>query len=157
MEILHMSKTRFISHLKVLASVTVAGLLLLPACQSRPQGIPENAIMVGLADSGSLVRLVPGQEVVIQLNSNPVTGFQWEIDHKIDQTILLPNASKFQQSSQQRSQGDEVGTQFLRFVAQQPGRTMLNLVYVQPAVGTLPDSPKYSIEVIVAPRPTPSK
>lgn len=152
-----MTRTQLLPYIRVLTLFAATCLVLLPACQTRPQGIPENAVIVGLADSGSLVRLEPGQEVVVNLNSNPVTGFQWEINHQIDQTILLPNASKFKQSSKQRSQGDEVGTQYLRFVAQQPGRTMLNLVYVQPTVGTLPDSPKYSLEVIVAPRPTTSK
>lgn len=131
-----------------------AWTVLIAGCQTRPQGIPQDAEMIGLGDSGSLVRLTPEQELVIKLNANPSTGFQWEIDHEIDQTILLPNASKFIQSSAQKAQGDEVGTQYLRFIAQQPGRTTLNLVYVQPSVGTLADSPKYQVEVIVAPKPS---
>ena len=112
--------------------------------------------MVGLADSGKLVRLTPGQQLVVKLDSNPVTGFQWEINHKINQTILLPDGSRFDQSSTQRSQQEEVGTQYLRFRGQQPGRTTLELVYVKPQVGTLTDSPRYRLEVIVSPKPTES-
>ena len=131
-------------------------LLAMSACESIPRGVAKDAVMVGLADSGKLVRLTPGQQLVIKLESNPVTGFQWEINHKIDQTILLPDGSRFAQSSAQRNQQEEVGSQLLRFRGQQPGRTMLELVYVKPQVGTLPDSPRYRLEVIVSPRPTES-
>ena len=131
-------------------------LLAMSACESMPRGVSKDAVMVGLADSGKLVRLTPGQQLVIQLESNPVTGFQWEINHKIDQTILLPDGSRFNQSSAQRNQQEEVGSQYLRFRGQQPGRTMLELVYVKPQVGTLSDSPRYRLEVIVSPRPTES-
>ena len=131
-------------------------LFAVGACESVPRGVSKDAVMVGLADSGKLVRLVPGQQLVIKLDSNPVTGFQWEISYKIDQTILLPDGSRFDQSSTQRNQQEEVGTQYLRFKGQQPGRTMLELVYVKPQVGTLSDSPKYRLEVIVSPKPTES-
>ena len=130
-------------------------LLNIGACQSRPQGIAENAVMVGLADSGKLVRLEPEQQLVVKLNSNPTEGYQWRIDQSIDRTVLLPDATKFVQSSAEKSRNDEVGTQFLRFVAQQPGRTTLKLAYTNPRIGDTPDSPKYEVEVIVAPKPTP--
>ena len=109
--------------------------------------------MVGLADSGKLVRLVPGQQLVVELESNPVTGFQWEINQKINQSVLLPDGSKFSQTSDQRNQQEEVGSQYLRFKGQQPGRTTLELVYVKPQVGTLADSPRYRLPGIVSPRP----
>lgn len=134
-----------------------ASLAVIPACSSEPQGVAKDATIIGLADSGTLVRLAPEQQLVVKLNSNPTTGYQWEINHTIDQTILLPDGSRFKQSSRQRSQNDEVGTQFLRFIAQQPGRTRLELVYVRPQIGTLPDSPKYDVEVIVAPQPSTSE
>ena len=129
------------------------GLLALGACQSLPRGVSKDAVMVGLADSGKLVRLVPGQQLVVELESNPVTGFQWEINQKINQSVLLPDGSKFSQTSDQRNQQEEVGSQYLRFKGQQPGRTTLELVYVKPQVGTLADSPRYRLEVIVSPRP----
>ena len=131
-------------------------LLVMNACESIPRGISKDAVMVGLADSGKLVRLTPGQQLVVKLESNPVTGFQWEINHKIDQTILLPDGSRFDQTASQRNQQEEVGSQYLRFRGQQPGRTMLELAYVKPQVGTLSDSPRYRLEVIVSPRPNES-
>ena len=131
-------------------------MLAVGACESVPRGVAKDAVMVGLADSGKLVRLTPGQQLVVKLESNPVTGFQWEINHKIDQTILLPDGSRFDQNSSQRNQQEEVGTQYLRFRGQQPGRTMLELVYVKPQVGTVTDSPRYRLEVIVSPRPAES-
>lgn len=133
-----------------------AGLLVMQGCSSTPSGVAKDAHIVGLADSGSLVRMAPEEQLVVRLNSNPVTGFQWEINHSIDQTVLLPDGSRFERSTRQQSQNEEVGTQYLRFIAQQPGRTTLELVYVQPRVGTLPNSPKYEVEVIVAPRTTES-
>ncbi len=113
--------------------------------------------MVGLADSGKLVRLEPEQQLVIKLNSNPTEGYRWTIDESIDRTVLLPDATKFTQSSAEKSRNEEVGTQYLRFVAQQPGRTTLRLVYTNPRIGDTPDTPKYDVEVIVAPKPVPVK
>ena len=132
----------------------IAILTMSNACQSLPRGVSKDAVMVGLADSGKLVRLTPGQQLVIELESNPVTGFQWEINYKIDQTVLLPDGSRFSQTSTQKNQQEEVGSQYLRFHGQQPGRTLLELTYVKPQVGTLPDSPRYRLEVIVAPKPS---
>ena len=135
----------------LLAVVTV---LAIGGCQSLPQGVSKNAVMVGLADSGKLVRLEPGQQLVVELESNPVTGFQWEINHQIDQNVLLPDGSRFNRTAEQKRMQEEVGSQYLRFRGQQPGRTTLELVYVQPQVGTLADSPRYRLEVIVSPRPS---
>ena len=133
----------------------LAGITLLASggCQSLPRGVSKDAVMVGLADSGKLVRLEPGQQLVVELESNPVTGFQWEINHQIDQNVLLPDGSRFNRTSDQKRMQEEVGSQYLRFRGQQPGRTTLELVYVQPQVGTLTDSPRYRLEVIVSPRP----
>ena len=139
---------------KVACVFAGVALLVLGACQSVPRGVSKDAVMVGLADSGKLVRLVPGQQLVIELESNPVTGFQWEINHTIDQTVLLPDGSRFSRTSEQKRQQEEVGSQYLRFKGQQPGRTTLELVYVKPQVGTLVDSPRYRLEVIVSPRPS---
>ena len=82
-----------------------------------------------------------------------VTGYAWRIDQTIDQTILLPDGSKFTQTSQQRSRGEQVGTQLLRFVAQQPGRTRLRMVYTNVQEGIIEGTPRYDLEVIVAPKP----
>ena len=125
-------------------------------CSSLPQGVAPGATMTGLADSGSLVRLAPEQELVVRLNANPSTGYAWRINQTIDQSVLLPDGSRMSQSSEQTSRQDQVMTQYLRFIAQQPGRTRLNLVYTNERQGLVPDTPTYSLEVIVAPRPEPS-
>ena len=125
----------------------------LAACNNLPKGVAPGATLIGLPDSGRLVRLHPTQQLVIQLEANVTTGFQWELDKTIDRTVLLADGSKFNKTQAQRDQEDEVSEQFLRFVAQQPGRTRLQLVYVQPKVGTLADSPRYNVDVIVAPKP----
>ena len=123
------------------------------ACTNLPRGVSPGAALIGLADSGKLVRLHPTQQLVIQLEANVTTGYQWEIDKTIDRSVLLGDGSKFSKTQGQRDQNDLVSEQFLRFVAQQPGRTRLQLVYVQPKVGTLADSPRYNADVIVAPKP----
>ncbi len=141
--------------LRHIAATLVLGtcMLLSTGCANMPQGITKDATIVGLADSGALVRLAPEQELVVRLNANQASGFQWRIDKSIDQTVLLADGSKISLSSQQRARGDEVGTQMLRFIAQQPGRTRLNLVYTNLNQGIVEGTPKYSVEVIVAPKP----
>ena len=141
--------------LRHMAATLVLGtsMLLSTGCANMPQGVAQDATIVGLADSGALVRLAPEQELVVRLNANRASGFQWRIDKSIDQTVLLADGSKISLTSQQRSRGDEVGTQMLRFIAQQPGRTRLNLVYTDLKQGIVEGTPKYSVEVIVAPKP----
>ena len=141
--------------LKTLALLASLSLTLIPGfgCSNVPSGVAPDALIVGLADSGTLVRLHPEQELVLRLNANPVTGYAWRIDQTIDQTILLPDGSKFTQTSQQRSRGEQVGTQLLRFVAQQPGRTRLRMVYTNVQEGIIEGTPRYDLEVIVAPKP----
>ena len=141
----------------VLAPAMVIGLLIGGGCSSVPSGVAQDAVMVGIADSGSLVRLVPEQELVLRLNANMDNGFEWRIDKSIDRTVLLPDGSKISQSSQQRSRQDEVGTQLLRFIAQQPGRTQLKMVYTRLQEGIIEGTPTYSIEVIVAPKTVPGQ
>ena len=138
-----------------LFSIYILGVLtiLIGACASTPRGVASNAVTVGPSDAGSLVRIEPGQQLVIQLNSNPSSGFKWEINKKLDQNVVLSDGTRFEMTSAQRQRQDQVGTQYLRFVGQQPGRTTIKLVYVQPRVGTRDDSPTYSVEVIVAPKP----
>ena len=100
---------------------------------------------------------MPEQELVVRLNANMSSNMQWRIDKSIDQTVLLADGSKISRSSQQKSRGDEVGTQMLRFIAQQPGRTRLNLVYTDLQQGIIEGTPRYSVEVIVAPKPVSSQ
>ena len=144
---------------KMIALLATLSLMmsLTGGCSNVPRGVAPDAKIVGLADSGSLVRLHPEQELVLKLNSNPVTGFAWRIDQTINQTVLLPDGSKFDQTSQQRARGEEVGTQLLRFIAQQPGRTRLKMVYTNLQQGMAEGTPTYELEVIVAPKPTPAQ
>lgn len=144
---------------KMIALLATLSLMmsLTGGCSNVPRGVAPDAKIVGLADSGSLVRLNPEQELVLKLNSNPVTGFAWRIDQTINQTVLLPDGSKFDQTSQQRARGEEVGTQLLRFIAQQPGRTKLKMVYTNLQQGMVEGTPTYEIEVIVAPKPIPAQ
>jgi predicted secreted protein len=137
--------------------VLAAAIMLTGGCANMPQGVASDATIVGLADSGALVRLTPEQELVVRLNANMSSNMQWRIDKSIDQTVLLADGSKISRSSQQKSRGDEVGTQMLRFIAQQPGRTRLNLVYTDLQQGIVEGTPRYSVEVIVAPKPVSSQ
>ena len=52
---------------KALCILAGIAILALSACQTLPRGVAKDAVMVGLADSGKLVRLVPGQQLVVQL------------------------------------------------------------------------------------------
>ncbi|MCH2143821.1 MAG: protease inhibitor I42 family protein [Phycisphaerales bacterium] len=142
---------------RVVALILGTTMTTMVGCANLPQGVAPDAAMTGLADSGSLVRLTPEQELVIKLNANPATGYAWRIDQTIDRAVLLPDGNKMTQTSEQKSRQEEVVTQYLRFIGQQPGRTRLNLVYTNERQGLVEDTPKYSLEVIVAPRPESGK
>jgi predicted secreted protein len=107
-------------------------LLCLAACQTTPSGVAPNAVIVTASDADTRVHVAPGQEVLVRLLANPATGYEWQLLAMPDQSVLLPDGNRWVQSSAEIQRQDEVKNQELRFVAQGPGETRVQLEYLVP-------------------------
>ncbi len=114
-------------------SAVIAIVLLLsgiPASASPPADPPQpSEVRVNQLDSGGTVDLVGDQVLAIGLDSNPSTGYGWQVQN-MDQRFLR----QVGQIEWVPSSGllGAPGTQVLRFRGVAEGETVLDLVYQRP-------------------------
>jgi inhibitor of cysteine peptidase len=123
--------------------------ILIGGCRSTPSGIPADAVVAGAAENGSTIRLRSGQMLVIELQSNPSTGYVWQLVREPNAQYLLVDGTKTRQSNAERANESQIETQYIRFVAQEAGETELELNYVIPAAGPGPDTRRYTLELVI--------
>ncbi|NCF40439.1 MAG: hypothetical protein GWP75_10015 [Planctomycetia bacterium] len=123
--------------------------ILIGGCRSTPSGIPADAVVAGAAENGSTIRLRSGQMLVIELQSNPSTGYVWQLVREPNAQYLLVDGTKTRQSDTERANESQIETQYIRFVAQEAGETELELNYVIPAAGPGPDTRRYTLELVI--------
>lgn len=154
---------------KRLASFAICILLLvsslLPlasAIAAPPSDDPEpGEIRLGVQDEGGQVELKEGQVLVISLESNPSTGYGWEVE-EADETILRQTGRiEFEPESHLLG---APGKQILRFEAVAAGQTTLRLVYRRPWEKDVKPARTFSLQVkgvgsfthVKSPTPTPA-
>lgn len=81
------------------------------------------SIVVTEAETGQLVALQPGDELVVQLSENPSTGYAWTLEPGVT-SGLTPEGAKFRASDAVAGGG---GVREFRFLATEPGVTDLRL------------------------------
>jgi inhibitor of cysteine peptidase len=126
-----------------IACVLLAGLVLAAGCassDSTPTGsepdrggestvVPGSEVIIGAEDDRSQVELRAGQVLVVTLESNPTTGYSWEVS-EVDEAVLSQiGEAEFQEAPQEGEQMVGVGgIETFRFESA-PGTTTLTLVY----------------------------
>lgn len=84
------------------------------------------------ADNGSTVTLKVGDVLQVQLESNPSTGFSWQVNPE-DKAVLAPlGASTFDLGPGKTPIPGGGGTETFTFNAVSEGQTTLTLVYIRP-------------------------
>jgi inhibitor of cysteine peptidase len=98
--------------------------LLLTSCGSSSE------VELDLNDSGSQVELAKGQDLVIELESNPTTGYGWHVV-EMDEAILKQIGEVEYTPSQTGEIVGAGGVEVLRFEAIEVGTTYLELGYLR--------------------------
>lgn len=129
----------------ILAAALLAVLILAAGC-----GGPGGEVEVGGQDNGGQVALKQGQVLVVSLESNPTTGYSWEVA-EIDDAVLK---QKGEVEYQQADAGDPPkvgvgGVETFRFEAQGAGTASLKLVYHRPWEEGVEPLETYTLEVTV--------
>jgi len=126
--------------------ISTVALALASSAQSNspPSEPPPPAeIRLGAEDHGRAVQLREGEELVINLEANPSTGYAWQVDQQLlaqSQSVLVQTGESFDTSRDRGSTDVESSAtmplvlgapeiQILRFQAAQAGQTALRLVY----------------------------
>jgi inhibitor of cysteine peptidase len=97
-------------------------------------------------EDGSRVELSAGQVLAISLESNPTTGYRWEVAEADDGILRQVGEAEFQ------PQSDLIGApgvEILRFEAAATGQTTLDLVYHRPWEKGVEPLETFSVEVTV--------
>ena len=107
---------------------------------------PAKEIKLDASANGRQVELRKGQTLVITLESNPTTGFMWEVV-ELDESILRQmGEAEFQPESEALGAG---GTETFRFQAMSPGQAALKLVYHRPWEEDMDPLETFSLQVVV--------
>ena len=138
-----------ISFQRVSAAVVLLCAAVISGCSSTPAGIPADAVVAGAGENGNTLRLRSGQMLVIELQSNPSTGYRWQLIREPSARYLLVDGTKTRQSDTERANESQIETQYIRFVAQEAGETTLELNYVIPADGPGPDTRRYTLDLVI--------
>ncbi len=90
-----------------------------------------------------------GDEIVIELDSNPTTGFSWSVVAPTDELIVALESSEYIPDEVPADIAGSGGTEIFRFRATGVGTTTIMLEYIQPWE---PETPvdTYSQEVTVS-------
>lgn len=138
-----------ISSPAILASALLIITSFVGGCSATPSGIPADAVVAGASENGSTVRLRSGQMLVVELQSNPATGYVWQLVREPNAQYLLVDGTKTRQSDAERANESQIETQYIRFVAQEAGETTLELNYVIPAAGPGPETRRYTLDLVI--------
>ena len=107
-------------------------LVALTACNVQPISEDTQPTAFTEADNGSRVMVEAGEEFIVTLESNPTTGYSWQIV-EMDQAMLNQRGDvEFQQGSDSDGLVGAGGAETFRFVAVSPGETILTLGYFRP-------------------------
>jgi len=131
----------------MLRETCVIGLLLTALSLMSGCGA-SNEIEVGAEDSGGQVELRKGQVLAVTLESNPTTGYGWEVA-EIDEAVLRQwGEAEFESSGSEGVVGAG-GQETLRFEAVGAGQTTLRLAYRRSWEEDVEPEETFSVQVTV--------
>ena len=107
-------------------------------------------VTLSAKDNGGKVEVDAGQTLVLTLESNPSTGFSWEVIES-DDAVLRPKAEpEFKVTSELDPPPPGAGgVEIFRFEAVEAGETLLTLVYHRPWEEGVEPLETYSIQITV--------
>jgi inhibitor of cysteine peptidase len=138
--------------------VVLLGVLVMATGCASSNGAPpdseadrggEPVTVLGAEDNGSQVELNTGQVLEVTLESNPTTGYSWEVT-EVDEAVLTQIGEvEFQEAP---AEGEPLvgggGTETLRF-ASATGETTLTLVYHRPWEKDVEPLETFTVQVVV--------
>ena len=130
---------------KLMRTAVVMSFFLVLALFS---GCGTNGISLTDADNGKQIALQPGDILTVTLESNPTTGYSWQV-MGIDNAILTQDGDpEYKQVSGSEGLVGAGGTETFRFKAVGSGNASLELGYLRPWE-SVPPIQTFTIQVVV--------
>ena len=108
-----------------------------------------DVVVLGAEDDGSEVELAAGQVLEVTLESNPTTGYRWEVSEVDGAVLAQVGEAEFQEAP---TEGEQVvgagGVETFRFTAAS-GETTLTLVYHRSWETDVEPEDTFTVQVIV--------
>jgi inhibitor of cysteine peptidase len=121
--------------------VLLSLVVLLFGCNSVKE------IRIDESNEGEQIELAPGEILVVRLESNPSTGYQWEIE-ELDERVLRKIEAVFESAGGKDPPPGTGGWTNIRFETVGEGETTLRLIFHQPWTDQEPIS-SYTVQVVV--------
>jgi inhibitor of cysteine peptidase len=132
---------------RVALMLLVLVCVLVPAgCGSSGDDDDESGVRVDDEDAGSIVQLAESDMLVVELDGNPSTGYNWFV-RSIDETVLKQDGDA--EFAAERDVPGSPGIVTLRFNAVGEGTTTLDLAYYRDFEPNVPPARTYQIVVEV--------
>lgn len=99
------------------------------------------------SDAAAPIRVKPGEEFAIVLQSNPTTGFTWRLATPVDENVVHLVGSRYQADPSSAGLVGSGGKEYWTFSAAKAGSTVIKLEYAR-AGQAAPDAPRaFTVEV----------
>lgn len=104
-----------------------------PAVGPNPASRPPSPASASTAtDRDTHIDARTGEEFTIYLSSNPTTGYQWQLDGALDESLLKLVGSTYRAQETGKAVVGAGGTEIWTFRALKPGQTTIKLKYIRP-------------------------
>jgi inhibitor of cysteine peptidase len=127
--------------------ICIIGSLLLILVSLSACG--PNQIKVDENQSGNNVQLKVGETLLVTLDSNPTTGYSWELSQSDESVLEQKGEAEYKQAPGSQGLIGAGGKETFRFEAVGAGQTTLELIYHRPWEQGVPPVKTYSLEVTV--------
>ncbi|MDK2979842.1 MAG: inhibitor of cysteine peptidase [Chloroflexota bacterium] len=114
-------------------------ILALAGCRNSERLVTEK-------DDGRTVKMRIGEKLLVQLEGNPTTGYEWSLAALNEKYLSYRGEPEFQRDSNLIGAG---GTYTFIFDTLEPGRTTLTLEYARPFEPDVPPARTFSVDVLI--------
>ncbi len=128
---------------KLLAHANFASVAPTEECCAGEFVPPSSQVTITDADTGNVVQVAAGGEVVVELPGNPTTGYIWQVTSN-DESILLPTGYAFVPDSDAVGAG---GMETFTFHVMAPGVVDLTLANSRPWDNETPPAQTFAVTV----------
>lgn len=149
--VLEYSKLKIV--ILVFLSIMALGMAASIAC-STPSSFAPNEVSVKESDTGKEVKVAVGGTLTVELDSNPSTGFKWELMSISDPGVVEKTGEKFEAAMIKRAEGSPPivgapGRELWTFKALKKGKSGVSMQYSQPWTGDTKGVRSFDLTVVV--------
>lgn len=137
----------------ILVWIAIAISIPLLACSAAPTTAPAaEQLSVDASYSGKQVEVAVGQSLVVTLESNPSTGFKWDLAGITDQAVLEKVSNEFKAAEAKSGEPLLVGApgkEIWTFKALKKGKSEISLEYRRPWESGVQPAQTFTLNVVV--------